>query len=157
MTHNENTLLKFYTAFKDADAEQMCQCYHPNIKFQDPVFGILKGKDVCQMWKMLLENSKGNLKIDFSEIKADQYLGSARWIATYNFSRTNRKVVNIIQSEFYFQEGLIVKQIDHFDLWKWSKQAFGILGFLFGWTGYFQKKIQDSALESLKKYKTQNS
>ncbi|SHG84271.1 SnoaL-like domain-containing protein [Flavobacterium fluvii] len=152
MTTNEDTIIKFYTAFSNGDATQMCECYHPNIKFSDPVFGLLKGKDVCKMWKMLLEKSKGNIKIDFSEIKADDYKGSARWVATYNFSKTNRKVVNSIYAQFQFKEGLIIKHTDDFDIWKWSKQAFGLKGILLGWTGFMQKRIQKQALSSLNKY-----
>ena len=105
------------------------------------------------MWKKKKEKSKGNIKIEFSAIKADEYLGSAQWIATYNFSKTNRKVVNVIQAQFQFKDGLIIKHTDDFDIWKWSKQAFGITGHLLGWTGFFQKKIQQQALLSLKKYK----
>ena len=78
MTSNEQTLIKFYTAFANADATTMCQCYSPNIQFRDPAFGLLKGNDVGQMWKMLIEKSKGNIKIEFSAIKADEYLGSAK-------------------------------------------------------------------------------
>lgn len=152
MTTNEATIIKFYTAFANADAAQMCECYHPNIQFRDPAFGLLKGDEVCQMWKMLIESSKGNLKIDFTEIIATEHLGSARWIATYRFSKTNRKVVNSIASKFHFQDGLIVKQIDDFDIWKWAKQALGIKGLLLGWTGFMQKKIQEQARMSLKKY-----
>ena len=153
MTSNEQTLVKFYTAFGNADAKSMCECYSPNIQFRDPAFDLLKGNDVCQMWKMLLEKSKGNIKIEFSDIKADEYVGSAQWIATYNFSKTNRKVVNVIHAQFQFKDGLIKKHTDNFDIWKWSKQAFGITGYLLGWTGFFQQKIQQQALLSLKKYK----
>ncbi|WP_035671962.1 nuclear transport factor 2 family protein [Flavobacterium sp. 83] len=156
MTANEKIITKFYTAFANADATTMCECYHPDIQFRDSVFGLLKGNDVCQMWKMLIENNKGNIKIEFSDIKADEYIGSARWIATYNFSKTNRKVVNVIQAKFQFKEGLIVKHSDYFDIWKWSKQALGTKGYLFGWTGFFQNKIQQKALLSLKKYKETN-
>lgn len=153
MTENEKLLLKFYTAFSNANATKMCECYHPKIQFRDPAFGLLKENEVCQMWKMLIERSKGNLKIEFSDIEADTYNGSAKWIATYNFSKTNRKVVNVIKAQFQFQDGLIIKHIDDFDIWKWSKQALGISGYLFGWTGFFQKKIQEKAHQSLKKYK----
>ena len=97
-----------------------------------------------------------NIKIEFSDIKADDYTGSAQWIATYNFSKTNRKVVNSIQSQFQFKDGLIIKHSDYFDIWKWSKQAFGTIGYLFGWTGFFQSKIQQKALLSLKNYKETN-
>ncbi|WP_264564295.1 nuclear transport factor 2 family protein [Flavobacterium sp. N3904] len=153
MNANEQLIHKFYTAFANADAKTMCECYHTNIQFEDPAFGILKGNDVCKMWKMLIEKSRGNLKIEFSQIKADTYAGSAQWIATYNFSKTNRKVINVIQAQFQFQDDLIIKHSDYFDIWKWSKQAFGIKGLLFGWTGFMQKKIQEQALLSLKNYK----
>jgi hypothetical protein len=153
MTANEKILVKFYTAFANADPATMCECYSPNIQFRDPIFGLLKGNDVCQMWKMLIEKSKGNIKIESSAIKADEYLGSAQWNANYNFSRTNREVLNVIQAEFQFKDGLITKHTDDFDIWKWSKQAFGTIGYLLGWTGFFQKKIQQNALLSLKKYK----
>lgn len=152
MTANETTITKFYTAFANADAKQMCECYHPKIQFSDPAFGLLKGEEVCQMWKMLIERSKGNLKIDFYEVKANEHLGSAYWIATYRFSKTNRKVVNTIATKFHFQEGLIIKQTDDFDIWKWSKQAFGLKGLLLGWTGFMQKKIQEQARMALKMY-----
>lgn len=152
MTANENTIIKFYTAFTNADVAKMCECYHPNVQFRDPAFGLLKGNEVCQMWKMLIERSKGNLKIEFSEVEANEYLGSALWIASYRFSKTNRKVVNSIAAKFHFQDGLIIKHTDDFDIWKWSKQALGIKGLLLGWTGFMQKKIQEQARISLKMY-----
>jgi hypothetical protein len=153
MNENEKALIKFYTAFANADATAMCECYHSDIQFRDPAFGLLKGNDVCDMWKMLIKKSKGEIKIEFSEVKATEYIGSAQWIATYNFSQTNRKVVNVIKAQFQFKDGLIIKHTDDFDIWKWSKQALGIKGYLLGWTGFFQTKINEQALLSLKKYK----
>lgn len=152
MTPNEDRLTKFYTAFANGNAAQMCECYHPDIQFQDPVFGLLKENNVCKMWKMLIEKSKGDLQIEFSEITADEYTGAAHWTAIYHFSKTNRKVVNSVQAQFQFQDGLIVRHSDNFDFWKWSKQALGWKGLLLGWTGYMQKKIRQQALSSLKNY-----
>ncbi|CAM4165833.1 nuclear transport factor 2 family protein [Flavobacterium weaverense] len=152
MNSNEKILSKFYTAFANGDAKSMCKCYHSNIKFTDPIFGLLVGNDVCQMWKMLFVKSKETIKVEFSIGKIDQYRGSATWIATYKFGKKNRKVINKVYSEFQFKDGLIIKQFDHFNIWLWSKQAFGIIGYLFGWTGYFQRKIEEKASLSLKKY-----
>ena len=152
MNPNENLIVKFYTAFANGDAKTMSECYHPKVHFIDPVFGLLKEEQVSEMWEMLLLKSKGEIKIEFSNVSADEFSGSARWVATYNFSKTNRKVVNKISAEFLFQDGLIIKHTDNFDVWKWSKQAFGPMGYLLGWTGFFQKKIQDQALLSLKKF-----
>lgn len=152
MNPNEALITKFYTAFANADAQTMSECYHPNVHFVDPAFGLLKGEQVSDMWKMLIQKSKGNIKIEFSDIKADDFTGTAKWVATYNFSKTNRNVINRIGAEFAFQDGLIIKHTDIFDVWRWSKQAFGVTGYLLGWTGFFQKKIQEQALLSLKKF-----
>ena len=152
MNPNEALITKFYTAFANADAKTMSECYHPKVHFIDPAFGLLKENQVSDMWEMLILKSKGNLKIEFSDIKADEFTGSANWVATYNFSKTNRNVINRIGAQFSFQDGLIIKHTDNFDVWKWSKQAFGVTGYLLGWTGFFQKKIQEQALLSLKKF-----
>lgn len=152
MNANETLITKFYTAFANGDAKTMSQCYHPKVHFIDPAFGLLKEEQVSKMWEMLLLKSKGNLKIEFSNVTANESTGSANWIATYNFSKTNRKVINKIHADFVFQDGLIIKHTDGFDVWKWSKQAFGSIGYLLGWTGFFQKKIQAQALLSLQKF-----
>ena len=152
MNTNENLIAKFYTAFANADAKTMSECYHPKVHFIDPAFGLLKEDQVSKMWEMLILKSKGNIKIEFSDVRADEFTGSAKWIATYNFSKTNRKVINKISAEFVFQDGLIIKHTDSFDVWKWSKQAFGLTGYVFGWTGFFQDKIKEQALLSLKKF-----
>jgi hypothetical protein len=152
MNANENLIAKFYTAFANADAKTMSECYHPKVHFIDPAFGLLKEEQVSDMWEMLISRSKGNLKIEFSDIKADDFSGAAKWVAAYNFSKTNRNVINRVSAEFVFQDGLIIKHTDSFDVWKWSKQAFGVTGYLLGWTGFFHKKIQEQALLSLKKF-----
>jgi ketosteroid isomerase-like protein len=152
MIENKKTIIKFYTSFNNQDVNSLCDCYHPNIQFRDPAFGLLKGTDVLKMWRMLFKKSKGNIKIEFYDVKADPYIGSATWIATYTFSQTNRKVVNHIRAQFQFQDGLIIKHTDDFDLWKWSKQALGWKGYLLGWTGFMQQKIQKKALKSLRNF-----
>jgi ketosteroid isomerase-like protein len=152
MNANEQLISKFYTAFANCDISQMSDCYHKNIVFQDPAFGILKERDPILMWKMLLERSNGNIKIAFHDVKADENSGSVTWIATYVFSQTGRTVINTINAEFEFEDGLIIKHTDRFDVWKWSHQALGLKGLLLGWTSFMRNKIQESAQLSLKKY-----
>jgi hypothetical protein len=118
MTANEKTLVKLYSAFANADASMMSACYHPDITFHDPIFGLLKGKNVSKMWKMLIDGNKGGIKIDTCNIKADEHAGSVQWTATYSYSKTNRKVINIIQARFHFHDGLIIEHTYYFDIWK---------------------------------------
>jgi hypothetical protein len=156
MTENEKTITKFYEAFANGDASKMRKCYHPNIEFRDPIFGSLKGNDVCQMWEMLIARSNANIKIKLSNVKSNDYHGVALWVATYNFSKNKRAVVNSIRAEFFFQDGLIRRHTDDFDIYRWSKQALGLTGYLFGWTGFMQNKIHTNALSLLKKYQKTN-
>lgn len=152
MNPNEQLIEEFFAAFAAHNVKTMSSCYHQYIQFQDPVFGVLKGKDVTDMWHMLIDRSNGHLKIEFSNVSANNDIGSANWVATYIFSKTNRPVVNEVHSSFEFKDGLIIRQIDTFDMWKWSRQAFGTSGFLLGWTGFMHRKISSEARLSLRKY-----
>lgn len=154
MNQHQQLIEEFYAGFAEGNAKTMGSCYHKDIQFQDPVFGKLQGQDVLDMWEMLIEKSKGNIKIEFSDVRADELSGSARWVAVYNFSKTNRNVVNVIQASFVFKDGLIIKHTDEFDIWKWSKQALGLPGYLLGWTGFMHQKIQKNALHSLRSYQS---
>lgn len=157
MNTNEQIIEEFYAAFAAQNAETMASCYHPNIVFEDPAFGKLEGQDVSDMWHMLIERAKGNLKVEFSNIKADARKGTAQWTAIYHFSKTNRKVVNKIAASFEFKDGLIIKHTDSFDFWNWAKQALGTTGVLLGWSSFLRKKVQHQALESLRKYQQKKS
>ena len=153
MNPHEQLIEEFYAAFATGNGKTMASCYHNEIIFQDPIFGIIKGPAVADMWNMLIERSKGNLKIEFSEVNAESGSGSARWLATYFFSKTKRVVVNTVFATFEFEDGLIIKHTDHFNLWKWSQQAFGFSGYCLGWTGFLQRKIQREARTALQKYR----
>jgi ketosteroid isomerase-like protein len=149
---NPQLIQKFYTSFQNGDAKAMNECYADEIIFHDPAFGELRGDKAKKMWEMLLERSKGELKIEFSEVKADENKGSAKWIARYKFAQTGRNVVNVIHAEFEFKDGKIIKHTDHFSLWKWSRQALGWKGWLLGWTGFMRGKIQKQTNTLLGKF-----
>ena len=152
MNANEVLITQFYTAFSQQNANGMIACYHPEIEFEDPAFGKLKGDDVRAMWKMLLANNKTGIDIRFYNVKSDDTIGCANWIATYIFTKTKRKVINRIAAKFEFKEGLIIKHKDDFDLWNWSKQALGWKGYVLGWTAFLKNSINKQALASLNRY-----
>ena len=138
----KNIIEKFYSAFNNLDAETMASCYHDQIVFEDPAFGVLKEDRAKNMWRMLCDSQKNNnFKITYSNITVSDDKGSASWEAFYTFSKTGRKVHNIIQANFEFKDGKIIKHTDTFNLYKWSKQALGIKGLLLGHTKYFRGKL----------------
>ncbi len=150
---NEQLIRHFYESFANNDADAMTACYADEIEFSDPAFGRLTGADAKNMWKMLVERAKGNIRIEFKNVKADDQKGSADWTAAYLFSKTGRQVFNEIHAEFEFRGGKIVRHTDTFDIWKWSKQALGLSGALLGWSSFLQNKIRQNALESLREYR----
>src|SRR5687768_5874671 len=113
---NEQIVRQFYESFAQNDADAMTACYADEIEFSDPAFGLLKGADAKNMWKMLVERAKGNIEIEFSNVQADDRKGSADWTADYLFSKTGRQVFNRIHAEFEFEDGRIIRHTDAFDL-----------------------------------------
>jgi hypothetical protein len=134
----------FYTAFAQRDWAVMGVCYHPEARFRDPVFPDLDAAGVKAMWKMLLSGST-DLCISFTVLNEDEKGGEVKWEAFYTFSRTGRKVHNVITSSFTFKDGLILEQQDHFSFWRWSRQAFGLTGTLLGWTPAMREKVRNMA------------
>jgi ketosteroid isomerase-like protein len=151
MHPNEKLIHDFYTAFQQRQYLPMQQSYHPEAKFHDPVFQDLSSEEVRAMWQMLLTSAK-DLTVTFSTVQADDHRGSCQWEAWYTFSRTGRKVHNIVQAQFSFRDGKIIQHRDSFDLWRWSRQALGLSGILLGWSPLVKNKIRRMAQAGLKKF-----
>lgn len=151
MHPNAALVERFYNAFAALDAETMAKCYHPDVVFSDPAFGELKGQRAADMWRLLAKRAK-DLRIEVSDIKAGDKSGSARWVATYSFAKTGRKVRNVIDARFEFKDGLIVRHADAFSLTKWAGMALGPVGKLLGWTPMIHKRIRKEALRGLDDY-----
>ena len=140
----------YYTAFQQRDWAAMGACYHNDAHFSDPVFPDLDANAVRAMWKMLL-TSGTDLRMEFKVLTEDTTSGKAQWEAFYTFSRTGRAVHNKITSTFVLRDGLILKQTDAFDFWRWSRQALGTTGSLLGWTPIVRNKVRAMAAKNLSK------
>ena len=152
---NAELISRFYQAFQRQDAEAMAACYAPDVQFSDVVFVGLKGREAGDMWRMLCSRAK-DFSLSFTEVQADEQQGSARWTAQYTFSATGRPVVNEIRAEFVFKDGLIIEHRDHFDLWRWSRQALGLKGLLLGWLPSVQAAIRRQARQGLSGFQAQS-
>lgn len=148
---NKEVIQDFYTSFQKGDAEGMVKHYHDEITFEDPAFGILKGDEAKNMWRMLLSRAD-DLSVTFSDISAAEDEGKAHWEAKYTFSKTGRKVHNKIDANFKFKEGKIIEHKDEFSFWRWSQMALGPFGLFFGFTPAVKKKVRTTARKALKNY-----
>jgi ketosteroid isomerase-like protein len=149
---NANLIERFYGSLNAKDGVAMAECYAPDATFEDPAFGQLDAVDAGAMWRMLTARA-ADLRVEVSEITADDEAGSARWIATYTFTQTGRRVVNDIRASFRFADGLIAQHRDHFDWWRWARQALGPPGLLLGWNPLFQKAARNKARGTLSEFR----
>lgn len=149
MSDTKALIETFYKAFQQRDYARMIDCYHPNATFEDTVFR-LEGKEIGAMWHMLCERGKDmTLEYTVSEVSGKV---SAHWEPVYTFSQTGNKVHNVIDAEFEFRDGKIIRHKDSFDFYRWSRQALGLPGMLLGWTPFLHRKVRDTALKSLRSF-----
>ncbi len=152
MSDAHNALItRFYQAFQRLDAEAMAACYTDDVVFSDPAFGELRGRDAGDMWRMLTSRAK-DFSLTFDHVRSDATTGSAHWVATYLFSATGNTVVNDIGARFVFRDGKICAHHDHFDLWRWSRQALGLKGLLLGWSPALKNAVRAQARKGLKAF-----
>ncbi len=152
MTNRDLLINNFYSSFQKLDYKGMNECYSNDIIFFDPVFGLLKGDEAKAMWEMLCRNAK-DFSLTYGNIQhLDEEYSTCDWVATYNFSKTGKRVVNKIRANMRFADGKIIEHSDAFSLHKWSSQALGFSGWLLGWNSFFQRKIKNQAKRNLLKF-----
>jgi ketosteroid isomerase-like protein len=138
----------FYAAFGRRDHEAMASMYALDARFSDPVFGQLRGPEVTAMWRMLCEAGR-DLEVTARDITAQGDRAAATWEARYTFSETGRPVHNVVEAHMTLSGGRIVEHHDHFDLWRWSRQALGPVGALLGWSPLLRALVRRRARRRL--------
>lgn len=150
-TPNEALIEKFYTSFQQKNYQAMQECYTDEASFNDPIFKDLNANETKLMWQMLISRSR-DLEITYSNIKEEDDLVTAQWEARYTFTATGQKIFNKVKATFEIKDGKIVKHTDHFNFYKWAKQAFGGGGLLLGWTTSFKERVSKTAKQKLEEY-----
>lgn len=148
---NEATIRRFYTAFQKLDYATMQDCLTEDVIFYDPAFGVLQNTEVPAMWQMLCTRAK-EFSLEFSVLTVEEEYCTAKWTASYLFSKTGRHVTNNIKAHMRFRDGKICEHTDEFSLYKWSKQAFGWKGLLLGGTSFFKKKVRATSRRALQDF-----
>ncbi|MEL6890129.1 MAG: nuclear transport factor 2 family protein [Actinomycetota bacterium] len=141
----------FYTGLAERDGDAMAACYAEEIVFEDPAFGELRGRDVGDMWRMLC-SSDTDLRVEHRILESTDSMVRTNWTADYTFTATGNAVHNDIVATMTFRDGKIIEHRDHFDFWKWSSQALGLPGRLFGWAPPLRSKVRSTARGNLAKF-----
>lgn len=151
--NTEQHITQFYDAFARLDSASMKASYADDAFFKDPAFGELQGEQIGLMWQMLCESQQGkDFKVTYKVLTVSGNAAKVHWEAKYTFSKTGRKVHNIIQANITLENDFIKQHLDSFNLQKWATQALGFQGWLLGGTSFFQKKLQQQTNGMLKKY-----
>lgn len=145
---NAELMRALYEALSRKDPAAVAALYHEKAVFMDPAFGRLSREEACAMWRMLLTRAT-DLAVTYEVGECDEYAGKGKWTPTYTFSRTGRKVVNRIESQFGFLDGKILAHRDAFNFWAWSRQALGLPGLVLGWMPWFKRKLQKEVRKQL--------
>lgn len=149
MNNDERLIERFFKAFQKLNAAEMNACYSDDVAFYDPMFELLRGEEAKTMWEMLCKNAR-DFSLQYDSIKnLDDGYYTCNWTASYTFSKTGRRVVNMCKAHMKIENGLITEHSDGWSMLKWSAQAFGITGKLLGWAGFFRRKLKNTAKRNL--------
>lgn len=141
----------FYTSLGKRDGEAMAACYHDDVVFEDPAFGELRGRDAGDMWRMLCSRSV-DLRVEHQILETTENTARTNWIANYTFTATGRQVRNDVVATMKLVDGKIIDHRDEFDFWKWSSQALGLPGKLFGWSNALKSRVRKTARGNLRAF-----
>jgi ketosteroid isomerase-like protein len=148
---SRQVITEFYEAFARRDHEAMAALYLPDATFSDPAFGHLEGPEVTAMWRMLAKAAT-DLEVTSRDITASGDRAAATWEAHYTFTETGRRVHNVVEAHMTLEDGHIRRHDDHFDLWRWSRQALGASGLLLGWSPVIRVAVQRRARRRLQEF-----
>ncbi len=150
---SRRTIETFYAAFERLDGDAMQSCYADDASFDDEAFSLRGRREVGAMWRMLCDGVKAKGREVWRLQWRDVTESSAHWEATYLFSATGHTVHNVIDASFEFdRDGRIVRHVDRFDFWRWSRQALGVPGVLLGWSPMLRGKVRATAAARLAKF-----
>jgi hypothetical protein len=135
-------LVRFYDTLAHGDGQGLGRLYTPDATFEDPVF-LLHGAEIGRMWAGLLGRAR-RFEVAYTVAQAGEKNGVVEWTARYLFGG-KRPVVNVILSEIELDNGLVARQRDTFDFHRWSAQALGLKGRLFGRAEWFRRAVSRKA------------
>lgn len=140
----------YFDALARLDGEALAACYHPSASFADPLFPDLRGERVGWRWRMLARGGT-DMRLSYDILGGDERKARVRWRARWRLADGGRPVANEVLSTFTFWDGRIVRQVDEFDFWRWSRASLGLPGLLLGWMPPVRRLAQRRALQQLER------
>jgi len=150
MTSNEKTIHQFFRALENRDYETLLSCYSNNAVYNNPIMGLLDIETAKAMWELVC-TCIPDLKTNYSDIQElDEEYATCLWEEEYIY---NENLIYIKKKAYFrFENGLIIEHTDGFNFYDWCKRINGVVGWLFGWSNFMQKRIQKKERNKLIAY-----
>lgn len=147
MSIHVNIVKEFYEALSTGDFHAIQSFYSPEATYQDEIV-TLKGNEVFSHWFMMCREDF-KTKAELIEIKENQNIVTTKWTIDYLLVPTGRRIFLEEEGYFYFNDGVIAAHRDKFDIYSFTKQGFGMLGYLIGWTSWAQNRLRKQAKKTI--------
>lgn len=144
-SQHEHLLETLFQCLNAHDPAGITSCYHPDASFQDIAFTLNGQKEIQAMWDFICSPDEKGTHSDIQavvlDLAADASTGRATVVDIYTFRKYKRRVANLIESSFTFQDGKIIRHVDHCDPVCWARQAIGgFVGFIAGHIGFIRRR-----------------
>ncbi len=142
---------RYFTAFAALDAAAMNDCLHPEISYTDPLFPNLRRQQVAAMWRMrlaVMALHRKDMSLSWTVVFCEERKAQVFWEANSRHAG-GRRIRHKALATLAFWDGRIVRHVDGYNFWHWSRQALGITGALLGWHKGYRLAVQAAALRQL--------
>ena len=128
--------------------DDLVNCYNHEVKYFDPLFGLLEGAQVKAMWRLkFLDYGDAFVETEDVTDEGDGYY-KMKYRMRYK-SSGNKMIMLNVQAYFKVQGNLITEQSEGFSVHAILKQERGLLGNLMGWNRFFQQSRKNKAKRAL--------
>jgi ketosteroid isomerase-like protein len=132
----------FFEAFKERDFNKMKDCYSSDIAYFDPIYNMLKGKEVMLMWKLRYAGLD-SFSLQWKNITdaGDGYF-TVEYSIHYNSPNSGKPIIENRKAYLRIIDDKITEHSDGFSMHELCKQEFGFSGWLIGWNRMYQNRIK---------------
>ncbi len=145
---NQLELVKdYYQALNNGDYKKLSKLYHKKASYNDPIFSF-QGKEILALW-YTSTRPEMNMKAVIHAIEEEKDVVKTEWTVSYTIPTLKKRISLNEIGVFRFEENKIIAHSDDYSFYDWCKQAFGLIGVVFGWSNWLKQKVQRQARKSV--------
>lgn len=147
----------FFDALARLDAYALAQCYAPSARFEDAAWSLQGTEAIAAMWEMICDDTRrlgaDVWRLECLRIRGTRHRCKVDWRLSHRDPATGRLIHQRMESRFLLtRDGRIDFHENRFSLWRWSRQARGLSGWLLGWTPIMRQRVRHDAAQRLDRY-----